>query len=834
MSNDTNYKIIIKGGTGKIDRLLRFIEDKKTRYEEWRKLTQSLSPQEMQECLQAELKKHRLRRDADFVTWGFNLEERQDFKTKSKIVLNAWANENSQNSAISGWGGELAGLYREFPYLEYSVEYNDEYSEGICLPPKFEKQQSERSATTLDCLVMDILEDGGEQELQRCLDMTTKEYKYLPSDDRDNVAERIGKLDWQIDLTGLVELSTNDAKIFANCPHVILSKKMEKVVARYRGNQTIGSDLTIENKGGVLTKLIAEQFLKDKDSVDLSGFTSIDDDAAEALGKSSESINLNGLTNLSDAAAIALGEGSGELELDGLASLSDAAAKGLGKHKRYMSLGSLEEDIKKRVWVYAFEYAFEESEAQKKSQIDPEVLQLQSALADGELDFAREMICRLSREKICMALYDGVGGVEGALDFLGKSLRVHLDKIHCPQHIFCGKPRVVSLAEVNEKCGPIYGPFGTMSYGDRPAGWGAAAGENRVLSWMDQGFGLVGDQTVNIDDRFITTRPLDEFEGALIAGPLDSVELLDLPEEQRLTMWKGRPLTMDPFDPAVFREVFCEAVRIKRELQWTYDFRAHAAVLEAFSYYANHDEALQHADILLASAVLSEDQEGREKLRRAVKLDPCVKPWADWIDAWIDFPDNMERIAELKNTDPLGPVLVAACQAYVGLIAGENVNLDFLEASVDMQYAPQSPYLGFLLARVTEMCIIESLDGKDSIESGGDPAPYSQALRLGFRRVLAIFWLKEAIDANQNDFVRQCLDSGFNPVGRFASLLYLNLLTWAVVAGNAEAVRAFLEHGADPEEPSDLDGKSMLDFCESNEIGGEIMDMLLAARKKTA
>ena len=49
--------------------------------------------------------------------------------------------------------------------------------------------------------------------------------------------------------------------------------------------------------GGLLTVEIAEKFLADNDSVDLSQFTSIEDAAAEALGKNRGGpLFLNGLT----------------------------------------------------------------------------------------------------------------------------------------------------------------------------------------------------------------------------------------------------------------------------------------------------------------------------------------------------------------------------------------------------------------------------------------------------------------------------------------------------------------------------------------------------------
>ena len=53
----------------------------------------------------------------------------------------------------------------------------------------------------------------------------------------------------------------------------------------------------------VLTKEIAEQFLADEDSVDLSEFTAIEDDAAEALASSPNCLDLGGLLSLSDQAA---------------------------------------------------------------------------------------------------------------------------------------------------------------------------------------------------------------------------------------------------------------------------------------------------------------------------------------------------------------------------------------------------------------------------------------------------------------------------------------------------------------------------------------------------
>ena len=76
----------------------------------------------------------------------------------------------------------------------------------------------------------------------------------------------------------------------------------------------------------VLTKEIAEQFLADEDSVDLSEFTAIEDKAAESLSKYEGCLFLYGLTSLSEAAAESPSKHAGELYLP-LNNLPESAAK---------------------------------------------------------------------------------------------------------------------------------------------------------------------------------------------------------------------------------------------------------------------------------------------------------------------------------------------------------------------------------------------------------------------------------------------------------------------------------------------------------------------------
>ena len=65
----------------------------------------------------------------------------------------------------------------------------------------------------------------------------------------------------------------------------------------------------------ILTKEIAEQFLENVNSVELSEFTAIEDEAAESLSKHEGDLFLDGLTSLSDAAAESLSKHEGRLRL---------------------------------------------------------------------------------------------------------------------------------------------------------------------------------------------------------------------------------------------------------------------------------------------------------------------------------------------------------------------------------------------------------------------------------------------------------------------------------------------------------------------------------------
>ena len=95
------------------------------------------------------------------------------------------------------------------------------------------------------------------------------------------------------------------------------------------------------NPANTLTNKIAEKFLIESSSVDLSKFTQIDYDAAMVLSsdQSGKSLSLEGLTSLSNSCAVELAKSSrfGYIDLGGIRKLSDTSLIALSKYKEQPS-----------------------------------------------------------------------------------------------------------------------------------------------------------------------------------------------------------------------------------------------------------------------------------------------------------------------------------------------------------------------------------------------------------------------------------------------------------------------------------------------------------------
>ncbi len=92
-----------------------------------------------------------------------------------------------------------------------------------------------------------------------------------------------------------------------------------------------------------LTKKIAERFITESESVDLSDFSSIEDAAAEILAKYKGDLFLSGLTSLSPTAAKALASHEGDLNLCGLTKITTKLAQELVLRNSGFSLRSCQD-----------------------------------------------------------------------------------------------------------------------------------------------------------------------------------------------------------------------------------------------------------------------------------------------------------------------------------------------------------------------------------------------------------------------------------------------------------------------------------------------------------
>lgn len=117
--------------------------------------------------------------------------------------------------------------------------------------------------------------------------------------------------------------------------HGLINSESSGLIRRMERRLDLVNRLLNEIQTNALDRIDAElarRFLEDPDSVDLSKYKLLDDDAAHILaswGKDSSNydvkvLNLNGLTNLSDTAAVALSNFIGDLYLNGLTCLSSA------------------------------------------------------------------------------------------------------------------------------------------------------------------------------------------------------------------------------------------------------------------------------------------------------------------------------------------------------------------------------------------------------------------------------------------------------------------------------------------------------------------------------
>ena len=648
----------------------------------------------------------------------------------------------------------------------------------------------------------------------------------------DAAAESLSKHQGTLGLRGLTELSDAAAESLSKLQGWLglwglteLSDAAAESLSKHQGDLDL-CGLT------ELSDAAAESLSKHQGWLVLDGLTELSDAAAESLSKHQGTLGLRGLTELSDAAAKSLSKHQGDLTLSGLTELSDAAAESLSKHQGGIEID--DDDVRARIDSFKSEEEDDDEDSKDEEGggggglVGPGAELLEAALASGEIEEATRLRQAGNR----------IHGLESFSSFLASTCEDRLYSLNGKQVDPDLLPRIVSIQEVIANCGPIYDVGSTMSFGERPAGWGSAAAEDRILSWRDAGYGLVGDQTVDIDTRYITARPLTAYRDAIVAGPLDASGFEPLPEELAVVKWEGKPVSFSPFDSAAFRRLYVRAIQSKKELEWNQAFAAKALAREAVMFYVQSDQAESHAEILLALGTLQWDpKEATAKLAKAAKLDPALGRWAKTVAAAsgclaATTPAKWKKaLAKLKTCpaeSQLEQALVTACETLMAVQGGAPVALDALEGWVANFRDLRSPYVSWMLERACDAIVEACLQAEENL--GEKPQLLQQAVRCGFRGACGPLAVAACHVGNES-LLEHLLTLGFSVQGRYLNGLCLVPLATAVNSYNLVAVRLLLKHGADPLQPSHYGGATPAECAWQQvniSVGGEAAKEILA------
>lgn len=447
---------------------------------------------------------------------------------------------------------------------------------------------------------------------------------------------------------------------------------------------------------------------------------------------------------------------------------------------------------------------------------DPKPNPLIEALATGDLETARRLKAegyRISEDPMDFSAM--LGGVfEERLPSELNGRQVNPDSLR----------RIVPLSEVVEKCGRLFDPGGTTSFGPRPEGWGQFASSHRVLSWRDDGFGLVGDQVCDVDLRLLAADSLEEFEDAIIAGPMTEDSCEDAWGIELPVVWEEKDVDAENLDVDSFRRLFLFRQSILKSLSWSYDFELNAHTKDPFQAFLHSEYPQKHVEVLCAGASLlasyghpaGEDQL-YEDLAGINKADSALLPVTEALQAvflWLNSDDGTPTQTEtLKSLEELGRKdgVVKAIHSILSTwpwseVTPEEAVRHYQKYKAFMR-SMDSPYLSWLLEdlchRMLQSVTREALDAKmddkeraDILTSLVENGLYDMAVPL----------FVTALETGALPLLQAMMVKKVHVGGHFLSGHVYVPLADAVMRGNLPAVRLLCQHGADPLEKSQYGG----------------------------
>ncbi|MEO7300516.1 MAG: hypothetical protein ABI042_18280 [Verrucomicrobiota bacterium] len=415
--------------------------------------------------------------------------------------------------------------------------------------------------------------------------------------------------------------------------------------------------------------------------------------------------------------------------------------------------------------------------------------------------------------------------------------------------------QILSIKDMAAECGPFFLAGASFSLSKRPQWWARAASEDRIFSWHDQGFGLVGDQLVDIKERFIATRPLTRFRYTLITGPFAPPKKSP-PEHLTVTNWEKLGLQPNRVNMPVFRNLLFELLQLRQNLGWIQQLgRLHELQAVLQELILGWSTLEPNAEFCIAQSFLRSDLSViRGFLHQARQLDPAFSSLSELgnlhamhrvfeagnSEDWNILIEHAER--RLRETsDVWHRAILESELLLLNVKKGRKAPIDDLEPFIKYLNNPERVYESLIIGQNCRAICENSWSDREELDKawGGDPQRFVQIIQLGLRPSLLYYTWAIALRPGFSEVLSILLSQGVSPRGQlthisnFFEMLhaqregienieplpgYFVPLAQAVLDGNREAVKALLDHGADPLEPSHFNDLTARDLASSEDM----------------
>jgi hypothetical protein len=399
--------------------------------------------------------------------------------------------------------------------------------------------------------------------------------------------------------------------------------------------------------------------------------------------------------------------------------------------------------------------------------------------------------------------------------------------------------RVVTFNELRQTCGPFYRSSEALfSLGDRPEGWASLAFADRILSWSDDGFGILGDQVIDVAERLVSSKPMSAYADAIIAGPLPD-DLEEAPEgfiapDLHAIGIKDRKLSDE-----LFCKLYLDAFIADRDLEWTKNFPlaqfAREALRTAWPKFieAAKKSPKKFGQVALYAAAIREDESASDNefevpLADSGRRQLAIIRMAQRVLAAAEAPRKRRLLAkEVEKLHAVGREEKALKQiSSLATQAGKSpVTVEELESYKQYFRRLEFPVLS---TQIEILCGRLALSLIQEADDAGQDELLPRVAFCGWRPPPGAT-LQKARRDESGQLLRQLLKAGMSPHGHASNGINFSALIGEALNSNPLSVEILLKAGADPLEPTHYGGATTLEHVRwTVEESGTTVDPALA------